>query len=177
MKRAVCGVRSKPCTARFVSLLKEKYMSNEKKIDARLKNYEGPFFPEALESRVQKRFRYSTARWNSQFFDLVVDLLHSGGARYHPKTLDGYVWNVGISFILHGVKYKVLLPMTHDLPRKQDGTSSDRHVALYSKVVVSEHDLALAAKVFASDFVLAYKDIYSVAIRDSKERNGVLPAE
>ena len=176
MKRAVCGVLDKPCTARFVSLLMETKMSNERKEDAHLKGYEGPFFPLAL-ARVQKRFRYKHVRWNVMLFDLVVDMLHSGGARHHPRTSDGYVWIVVISFQFKGVKFKILFPMIHDLPGKSDGTSSDRHVALYSKTVVSDHDLTLAAEIFASDFVISYKDMYSVAILDSKKRNGIPVAE
>ena len=154
----------------------EKIVSNEKKEDAALKNYEGPFFPKQIE-RVQKRYHYSMTRWNAQFFDRVADALHAGVVKYHARTSDHYVWNVGIRFTSKGVTYKVLLPMAHDTLLKKDGTTSDRHIGLYCKGPVSAEDIVLATELFAHAFVSVYKHMYSNAIRDSKKRNGIVISE
>ena len=151
-------------------------MSNKKVKGALLEGYEGPFFPRSLE-RIQKRFAYETVRWNKILFDDVADALHDGEHFGHITTSDGYVWADGISFMLHKTKFMVLFPMALDTNERIDGTQADRHVALYSSVVVHPKDLDRAADVVASDLVATYRYLYSNAIRDGKKLNGIPVAE
>lgn len=144
-------------------------MANVKVHDAALKGFYGPFFPSKL-SRIQKRYAYESVRWNHQFFDQVADRLHTGKVSLHPRTSDGYTWIAAVSFMLAGVRYKVLFPMAHDTRRLKDGTNADRHVALYTSHEVADSRLAYAAEMFADDLVATYRYVYEKAISDGKQK-------
>ena len=181
MKRALRGLL--PVRRTFLQLghaklvlylnfnLKEISVSNTK-VSTELKGFHGPYFPRFLD-RIQKRYKYKAVRWNSQFFDDITETLRDGKITWHPKTADGYVWTAGVSFKHGKVRFKVLFPMTNDAHRMEDGTNSDRHVALYVAEGfpdASQEQIAYAAEIFAGDVITVYRHLYKESIRDGKKK-------
>lgn len=102
-------------------------MSNLK-VCTRLEGYVGPFFPPILGA-LHKAFANG-----AQFDRDTLTFMGAGieGFRYADAatTVDGYPWLLRLNFKVGNDKVTVLFPNSED-KKYEDGTLTDRHVALY----------------------------------------------
>lgn len=123
-------------------------MSNYHAKGAKMRGFEGPFFPKPLDS-IQDKYRLNDRRLHVMFFEDVADQLNSGKLRMHTVTSDEYDWPFCLEYKHHGLTFRVTFPKTYDTIERRDGTTSDRHIALYVRGETDADRRAHAAEVLA----------------------------
>jgi hypothetical protein len=106
-------------------------MSNRQVETAKLVGWEGPIFPPAAQ-RLHNAWSLKN-RTGSEVRTLSEKVPGFTGGLRRDRTTDGYGWFWSLEFAFHaGGQMKILLPWAQDWSR-QDGTLSDRHLAVYTK--------------------------------------------
>jgi hypothetical protein len=107
-------------------------MSNIQMKEARLTGFEGPFFPASLQA-LQADYGRPGSPIDGLLLDQFTGFFDRRTQMYvipNPLTSDGYQWYRAILIGETSRAIVVLFPTTTDRTRA-DGTTTDRHVALY----------------------------------------------
>ena len=131
-------------------------MSNKRVPEARLPGFHGPFF-DGLED-LQHLFAGDLQRINELYLSDVRKQFEDPEPiveRLVP-TDDGYRWMFGLGFFHYDREFRVLVPCVLDY-EVDDGTHSERHVALYYQgdELTPEEYRRITRKVTA-----AFEDVY-----------------
>jgi len=116
-------------------------------IETRLTGYDGPVhvstsaFQDSLKGRVN----------NGLFYEKACERVPGFIGELRPTTEDGYFWFWGYHFTTRTGEVAVLIPWSSDSERR-DGDRSDRAVAVYTKGVVFEEEIAAILQRFSDAF-------------------------
>lgn len=130
-------------------------MSNKRVTEARLAGFHGPYF-DGLED-LQHLFAGDLQRINELYVsDVRKQFEKPGEVQRLIRTRDRYRWMFGLGFFHYGREVRILVPCVLDY-EIEDGTHSERHVALYYKgdPLTSEELGRIARKATA-----AFEDVY-----------------
>lgn len=133
-------------------------MSNEK-VYARLRGWKGPCFPNSLGS-LHKAY----AAWAPQGDDpdgrVLIEAAHKVAGYRNPgteQTEDGYLWARSLTFkvVRHTLfvgQVAILFPYSRDHDR-QNGTATDRSIAVYCTDAVREQEIDVIVSAYCNSFV------------------------
>ena len=117
-------------------------MSNKKCYDAKHDDLHGPFFPTSLTAAhaIYALTHYFTTGWALVAFGRKMPSFKRDNLLV--TTADGYPWSWTLSFQLRKNSTVILcFPYWNDYQKLQDGTRTDRHIAMYVKGDVLSHDV------------------------------------
>lgn len=117
-------------------------MSNKKCYDAKHSDLHGPFFPTSLTAAhvlYALTSHFSSGGALKEFGKKMPSFKNDN---LYVVTLDGYSWGATLSFQLRKNSTVILcFPYWSDYLKLQDGTQTDRHIAMYVKGDVLTHDV------------------------------------
>lgn len=106
-------------------------MSNFKKLEALLPGYQGPFFPPCIEALQQELYVKNDLNFSGFILVSIAGKIPGFRKMERPRTSDDYWWFWSMNFETSKTKIAILFPWSQDF-RREDGTSSDHHIALYT---------------------------------------------
>jgi hypothetical protein len=111
-------------------------VSNMKHRWARLRPYNGPFFPEAVNS-LRRELDLAPSVSGEWIKNVAPAVSGFDGATISPVTSDGYNWFWALFFRRDTGVTVVLIPMSQDW-KKRDGTQSDRRIAVHTSDMTAQ---------------------------------------
>jgi len=117
-------------------------MSKKKVKKAVLLGFDGPIFPEGVDSLNKI---YNQVNTSGSILDKIVKFISKPGEfveRDRPATSDKYHWFWSLLFNVKEGKVAVLFPWSQDWS-KRGGLQLDRSIALYTQGKVTDEDLKL----------------------------------
>ncbi len=107
-------------------------MSNERHAEANLDDFDGPFFPPAVDELLEHLDRVVGP--NGQWLENAAQHVEGFSRRIRATTSDDYNWFWSLEFVKDSGKVAILIPWSQD-QGKTDGTQSDRSIAVYAQGV------------------------------------------
>lgn len=143
-------------------------MSNTQRIEARIPEKSGPYFPNVFGELQKLVYAGNPQRLNEIFAMQVAKKLIRGTKEFGVVTTDRYKWPYAFHFRDLGAYVTVLLPEANDF-RKREGLLSARAIALYcncarTKPAFLNQVVNSAASQFAQVAVDEYNAMYANAI-------------
>ncbi len=105
-------------------------MSNIRKPEARLEGLEGPSFPPCIEELQRAFYGQPGRNFKGSTLESFGRSMSSFAYVANERTSDSYKWFWAMNFKTIGGRVAILFPYGGDNDRT-DGTTADRHAALY----------------------------------------------